>query len=137
MLTWLIQIILLSIIFIFLIHHLFCYMKNTLTIPKVKDLVTSPLKKYNDILSILLNKNIGSGTGAGTEDESTYKTDEFLGKALYTEIDLLPNNMDNSNPNPNSMKDELKKFLKTNLNTNDIQEYNYQFTFNSDQFSYL
>lgn len=94
MLTWIIQIFLLSLIFIFLLHHLFCYMKDTLTIPKVKDLVSYSSKKYDNIYSILSNQN-------------KIPSNEI---SSYTEIDLLPNNADSL------MKDELKNFLKKNLN---------------------
>jgi hypothetical protein len=47
MLSWTIQITIISLIFILLLHHLFQFFKNTLTVPKVKDLVNSPHKKYN------------------------------------------------------------------------------------------
>lgn len=98
MLTWIIQIFLLSLIFIFLLHHLFCYMKDTLTIPKVKDLVTYSSKKYDNIYSVLSNKNVKTDNEVSTSSSN------------YTEIDLLPNNADSL------MKDELKNFLKKNLN---------------------
>ena len=46
MLTWIIQISLISIIFIFLVHHILMFFKKKLTVPKIKDLVNSPNKKY-------------------------------------------------------------------------------------------
>jgi hypothetical protein len=105
-------------------------MKNTLTIPKVKDLVTSPSKKYDNIYALLLDKQTIN--------------DNISQDQLYTEIDLLPNNMENSNSNSNSMKDELKKFLKTNLNNSEIQDYNDSSSnsgsiasFSSEKFSYI
>lgn len=93
MLGWIIQISIISFIFIFLIHHLISFFTSTLTVPKVKDLVNSPSKKYQDIYNIL----------------SSNKTNDNL----FTDIDLLPND------NKSSMKDELKSFLKKQLNTED------------------
>ena len=57
MLSWILQISIASICFIFLIHHLIYFLKNTLTIPKTKDLVTCSSEKYNKMYSILENKS--------------------------------------------------------------------------------
>ena len=57
MLTWIIQISFISIIFIFLVHHLLMFFKSTLTVPKIKDLVNSPNEKYQHIYEIF-NFNI-------------------------------------------------------------------------------
>ncbi len=91
MLTWIIQISIISIIFIFLVHHLLMFLKTTLTVPKIKDLVNSPNQKYQNIYDTISHK---SNTNSNS----------------YTDIDLLP-----SEVIPN-MKDELKSFLKKQLN---------------------
>jgi hypothetical protein len=96
MLTWIIQISLISIIFIFLVHHLLMFFKTTLTVPKIKDLVNSPNQKYQNIYDTISHKSSDSG---------------------YTDIDLLPNDEFVSNES-NSMKNELKSFLKKQLNGN-------------------
>ena len=57
MLSWIIQISIISIIFIFLVHHLLCFFKTTLTVPKIKDLVNSPNKKYQQIFDTISNSN--------------------------------------------------------------------------------
>ena len=117
MLTWVIQISLISIIFIFLVHHLFCYLKNILTIPKIKDLVTLPSKKYDNIFSIISKQ---------TNYHDINNENEHI---TYTEIDLLPNaNINtkiNTNTNTNiniSMKDELKSFFKSQINNKDSEK---------------
>jgi len=51
MLSWTIQITIISLILILLLHHLFQFFKNTLTVPKVKDLVNAPHKKYQNIIN--------------------------------------------------------------------------------------
>ena len=45
MFSWVIQATFISIIFILLVHHLIQILKDTLTYPKVKDLVNVPTKK--------------------------------------------------------------------------------------------
>jgi len=100
MLFWTIQITIASIIFIFLVHYLINFFKSTLTVPKIKDLVNTPTKKYESMYNTLKNyeKNITINTPVVEED--------------YTLIDLLPQS-DESKP---TMKNELKNFLKKQLN---------------------
>ena len=58
MFSWVIQATFISIIFILLVHHLIQILKDTLTYPKVKDLVNVPTKKYEDIYNTL-NQGLG------------------------------------------------------------------------------
>ena len=92
MLSWVIQITFISIILIFLVHHLINFFKSTLTVPKIKDLVNMPTQKYENMYNII-QKN------SNTSSES----------ADYTLIDLLP-----KEEGP-TMKSELKNFLKKQL----------------------
>ncbi len=94
MLYWTIQITIISIILIFLVHHLINFFKTTLTVPKIKDLVNTSTKKYENIYRIINNEH------STTQNNS------------YTLIDLLPTKDDDSN-----MKDELKHFLKSQLHS--------------------
>jgi hypothetical protein len=76
------------------------FFKSTLTVPKIKDLVNSSEQKYKKIYDTLsTNEN----------------------KNSYTAIDLLPTSVDEPN---SSMKDELKSFLKKQLN-NDTENHNF------------
>ena len=50
MLYWTVQWITISLVLIMLIHYLYSFFKNTLTVPKVKDLVNKPTERYNEIL---------------------------------------------------------------------------------------
>lgn len=45
--------VLISLTLIFLIHHLYMFLMNTLTVPKIKDLVHKPNQQYKDILDTL------------------------------------------------------------------------------------
>ena len=42
-----------SLLLIALIHYLYGFFKNTLTVPKVKDLVNNPAKRYNDMFAVI------------------------------------------------------------------------------------
>ena len=94
MLSWIIQITIVSIILIFVVHYLINFFKETLTIPKIKDLVNTPTQKYENMYNIISNKS-SSNTPQNQPE--------------YTEYDLLPK------PDINSMKNELKSFLKKQL----------------------
>ena len=100
MLTWIIKTSIMSIIFIFLVHHLISFFKSTLTVPKIKDLVNSPNQKYQNIYDTLKNM-----------EYTNYENNSS--SSSYTSIDLLP--VDSGITPTNSMKDELKSFLKKQL----------------------
>ena len=117
MLSWILQISIISIIFIFLVHHLLCFFKTTLTVPKMKDLVNSPAKKYQDIFDTIINPNPGTN-GNGSFYNSNTNTNSNMND--YTDINLLPT--ENSVSGSSDMKDELKSFLKKQLNTNNELE---------------
>ena len=50
---WIVKVSILSLVFIFLLHYLYSFFISTLTVPKVKDLVTLPQKKYNEMFDSL------------------------------------------------------------------------------------
>jgi len=72
------------------------FFKTTLTVTKIKDLVNSPNQKYQHIYDTISHKSSSGG---------------------YTDVELLPD--DNFiNNESNTMKNELKSFLKKQLNGN-------------------
>ena len=95
MLSWIIQITVISIILVFLVHHLINFFKATLTVPKIKDLVNAPTQKYENMLNIIKNN---SNTSFNE----------------YTIVDLLPKS------DEPTMKNELKNFLKKQLNATNL-----------------
>jgi hypothetical protein len=129
MLFWSLQITVISIILIFLVHHLIVFFKSNLTVPKVKDLVNAPAQKYEDIF-----RTISSNTASLNTNYSKDYMDSLLPKQ---------NGNSNSNPEPKfvpnvaSMKDELKNFLKTKIKadsgTTNISTLD---SFGSNNFSY-
>lgn len=96
----------LSFIFIFLVHHLITFFKNTLTTPKIKDLVNIHTEKYDAIYDVIYNANNNSNI------EESYAVKEIID---ISSLLAIP-----------TMKDELKSFLKKQMqisytNTNDIK----------------
>jgi len=105
MLSWIIQITIISTILIFLVHHLINFFKSTLTVPKIKDLVNTPNKKYENMYDIIHNSNSSSSSSLNTfSNTSPIITDE------YNLVDLIPKK-------EASMKNELKNFLKKQLHS--------------------
>lgn len=95
MLYLILKISIISLLLIFLVHHLINFFKSTLTVPKIKDLVNTSTQKYEDMYTIIQQKT---------------NNDPIIQKEVkdYTLIDLLPQN-------EVSMKSELKNFLKSQL----------------------
>ena len=128
MLSWIIQITIISIILIFLVHYLFNFFKSTLTVPKIKDLVNIPNQKYKNMYNIISKNN------ETFNNENLNNENQNQNQHNYTEIDLLPKLDTNteSNSNSDSMKNELKNFLKKQLKepSTDIS------TLNSSKYSY-
>ena len=104
MLSWIIQITIISIILIFLVHHLINFFKSTLTVPKIKDLVNTPNKKYENMYDIIHSSNSSSPSSSNTFSNTSPITDE------YNLVDLIPKK-------EASMKNELKNFLKKQLHS--------------------
>ena len=51
MIGWTLQWSIISLILIMLVHYLYSFFINTLTVPKVRDLINKPTERYNEILS--------------------------------------------------------------------------------------
>ena len=91
MLYWIIKWIVISLVLIILIHYLYSFLKNMLTVPKVRDLVNKPKARYEELVSI--NNPPKNNV---SEDKSSEKKD-------------VVNNSTKSNEN---MQIELKNFLQ-------------------------
>jgi len=109
MLFWTIQITVISIVLIFLVHHLINFFKSTLTVPKIKDLVNTPTQKYENMYNIINNNQHNNQH----KNQNTHKESNLDNE--YSLIDLLPK------PETN-MKSELKSFLKSQLSNSKTNE---------------
>jgi hypothetical protein len=99
MLSWILQITIISIILIFLVHHLIQFFRDTLTVPKIKDLVNAPAQKYENMFSAM-NRDNRESVNYNTNFDENYKKSLLPPSASPTEFDVA------------SMKDELKSYLK-------------------------
>lgn len=88
MIPWIIQTSIISLLLIFLLHYLFMFFKDNLTVPKTIDLVNKPKEQYEEFLK----------TNGIKKEKST------------------------TNESNNSMKDELKNYLRDLKNTTSIEE---------------
>ena len=57
MFLFVLQSTILSVIFIYIAHSLFLYFRDTMTVPKIKDLVNAPSKQYMDMYGIISKHN--------------------------------------------------------------------------------
>ena len=99
MLSWILQTTILSIVFIFIIHHLIIFFKDNLTIPKIKDLVHAPSQKYNEMYNIISSK----------KEFKKEEVQEEVIQEVIQEVDV--------------MKNELKNFLKEQLHGKSNNNY--------------
>ena len=91
MIFWTVKHVVISLVFILLIHYIYNFFKNNLTIPKVKDLVSKPQQQYNKIFDVMKN-----------------------GKEVQFNINNNNNNNNNNvveTTSSTNMKTELKKYL--------------------------
>lgn len=119
MLSWTIQITIISIVLIFLIHHLINFFKSALTVPKIKDLVNVPHKKYENIFNVINNSNSNSNNSINNDNKYELDIEKLLPK------------------NDVNMKNELKNFIKKQFNNTNNTNNNQTSTSISKLDSYL
>lgn len=76
-----------SLLFIALIHHLFIFFKNMLTVPKIKDLINSPTERYNEMLDTLqktssLNQNQNQLNSIGENNINKINNEDNMNSEL-------------------------------------------------------
>lgn len=104
-----------SLILIFLVHYLYSFFRDTLTIPKTRDLVKRPVDEYKEMYQVIYDKN----TKRNAQPEI--------------------NNVNNGDTRQSSMKDELKNYLSNLNNSTSINTQETQLDFagsSSNQFGF-
>ena len=100
--------IIISVVIISLLHYLYTYFINILTVPKIKDLVNKPGQEYKNIEKIILN------------NKETLINNNLSNSDDTTDI----SNLKNITPETkNDMKNELKNFFNE-LNVNNLSDSN-------------
>ena len=116
MIFWTVKHVVISLVFILLIHYIYNFFKNNLTIPKVKDLVSKPQQQYNKIFDVMKN-----------------------GKEVQFNINNNNNNNNNNvveTTSSTNMKTELKKYLNNlQKKQDDIQSVGLNFDNSYDTYN--
>jgi hypothetical protein len=97
---WIIKVSILSFILIFLLHYLYSFFLSTLTVPKIKDLVTLPQEKYDKMFHSLQSADPSDNNGSNNGNNNGSNNGNNNG------------NNNGSNNNTQSMKEDLINFLK-------------------------
>jgi hypothetical protein len=114
--------IIISVVIISLLHYLYTYFINILTVPKIKDLVNKPGQEYKNIEKIILN------------NKETLINDNNIAPSGDDTTDI--SNLKNITPETkNDMKNELKNFFNE-LNVNNLSDSNINNTNNTNNLSY-
>ena len=106
---WVVKVVAVSIMIIFLLHNLYIFFKETLTVPKMKDMVKRPQQKYESLFREL----------------EELKRDNHINASATTIASNAANaanaNAANANATENdTMKNELKRYL---MELNAPQDY--------------
>ena len=102
--------IIISVVIISLLHYLYTYFINILTVPKIKDLVNKPGQEYKNIEKIILN------------NKETVINNNLSNNDDTTDISNLKN-----------ITPETKNDMKNELNVNNLSDSN---TNNTNNLSY-
>jgi hypothetical protein len=107
-----------SLLLIVLIHYLYFFLKDTLTVPKIKDLVNKPAKRYDEMFEIMTNnrsmQELSSMQGQGMQELSSMQEPTSLQKPISmqgqgmqkpTSMQELTNTQDQGMQKPTSMQE--------------------------------
>ena len=97
---WFIQVSVVSLIIIFVIHNLYSFFKETLTVPKIKDMVKRPQQRYDTLFRELRNQVANSNNNANNNANNNSNNNANNANSNF-----------NSNSNADDMKNELKRYL--------------------------
>lgn len=108
-----------SLLFIALIHHLFIFFKNMLTIPKIKDLVNSPTERYNEILDTLQKKSSSNQNQNHLYNNSENNINKINNEDnMNLELTNFLQDLKTSNPGNNQTSNKVLSFEQ--INDNDV-----------------
>lgn len=103
-----------SLLLIVLVHYLYGFFKNTLTVPKVKDLVNKPAQRYNQMFAGINNENDYTMQDRNVKGDQQIKNfssqDKIMGQeSMQAELKNFLNEL--KKPNANNV-------VQTNTTTN-------------------
>lgn len=105
MLSIIIQYSVLSIVMILLLHYLYNFFKDTLTIPKVKDLIHHPSKQYEKLFESIQKGDYEPNSSSSSLHTATENNKEDMKNELKNYLNEL-NNKNNGNSGDNSFNNQ-------------------------------
>jgi hypothetical protein len=104
-------------------NHLIIFFKSTLTIPKIKDLINTSNQKYQNIYDTISHNSSGQSYTSidllpKTNDKNDINDINAINDIKGINVNGINVNGNGINVGKNAMKDELKSFLKKQLNNN-------------------
>ena len=115
MIIWVMKWVVISLILIILLHYLYIFFKDTLTTPKIKDLVNKPNEKYKDIFKNCNSKNMENKEGNMENKEGNIENKKGN---MENELNDFFNEINDDNKNDDNKNDDNKNY--DNYTVNDI-----------------
>ena len=106
---WLIQASVVSLIVIYVIHNLYSFFKETLTVPKIKDMVKRPQQKYEMLFRELRDQVANNGHNGNSNNNNNSNSNNS--NSNNSNSNNSNSNNINSNNSNDDMKNELKQYL--------------------------
>jgi len=101
---WIAQVAVVSFVMIFILHNLYFFFKEMLTVPKMKDMVKRPQQRYDALFRELRMRNEASNHEPDSSNNANNHTNANSANSA--------NSANNHNSNNNDeMKNELKRYL--------------------------
>ena len=113
LMLWIAQVVAISFIIIFILHNLYFFFKETLTVPKMKDMVKRPQQRYDALFRELRMHSDAQRSDAQRSDvqrSDVQRSDAQRSDAQRSDAQRsdAPTNATNAN---DEMKNELKRYL--------------------------
>ena len=120
--------IILSVIIIFIIHNIFNYLKNTLTSPKVKDLIYKPKTSYEKINEVINKQSVTDYNIDNNIDSSKIinsKHNTFDSEVIKSELKDFFNELNDNIKNKNLDLDDYKNLDNYETINNNVYSNNF------------
>jgi hypothetical protein len=107
---WVVQVVIVSFVIIFLLHNIYFFFKETLTVPKMKDMVKRPQQKYDALFRELRMRNEESN-GVNAEN-SNNANDEMKNELKRYLMELNAPAPQNPEPEPEPQPHPQSNFIE-------------------------
>ena len=122
MLSIIIQYSVLSIVMILLLHYLYNFFKDTLTIPKVKDLIHHPSKQYEKLFESIQKGDYEPNSSSSSLHTSTENNKEDMKNELKNYLNEL-NNKNNGNSSSGEFNNNQHNTTTTYTSLDSLPSY--------------